>query len=323
MSRAAPAGRISSLRRRSPDEVLAASPIGVVPILWNNADLPDLAPVVSANHLLDEVARLGFDGMQLGVGFRADEVLRDTLAATGLRLAEAYVELPCRADGPTHGALDRGRRRLGELHAAGGEVLVVALDRAPKRDEWVGRASDAPRLTDAGWRALSATLEELGRESLELGHPLAFHNHAGSYVETDGEIDRLVESTEPGLVKLCLDVGHALVGAADPLSLIRRHGRRIVHLHLKDVAPEPLRALRERRLVGFEAALRARIFAPLGSGILDLPAVLAALAAQRYEGWLMVEQDTSWEPASEAAAIGRRVLDAVLRWAIPQPGAVA
>jgi len=28
----------------------------------------------------------------------------------------------------------------------------------------------------------------------------------------------------------------------------------------------------------------------------------------------MVEQDTSWEPPSEAAAIGRRVLDAALRW---------
>ncbi|MGH2358425.1 MAG: hypothetical protein ACRDGJ_10520, partial [Candidatus Limnocylindria bacterium] len=61
----------------------------------------------------------------------------------------------------------------------------------------------------------------------------------------------------------------------------------------------------------------------LGSGILDLPGVLRALAARRYGGWLMVEQDTSWEPPSEAAAIGRRVLDAALRWTISNEGAVA
>jgi inosose dehydratase len=292
-----------------------------VPIVWNNADLPELAPLLSPDELLDEIGRLGFDGMQLGVGFRADDALRSALAAHGLRLAEAYVELPCRADGPTEAAVESGRRRLAELHAAGGEVLVVALERAPERDAWVGRIGDAPSLTDGGWRALAATLEVLASESLELGHPLAFHNHAGSYVEAEDEIDRLAQSTDPGLVRLCLDVGHALLGAADPLSLIGRHGQRINHVHLKDVALEPLLALREGRLTGFEAALRARIFAPLGSGTLDLPAVLAALAARRYEGWLMVEQDTSWEPASEAAAIGRRVLDAVLRWAITQPGA--
>ena len=62
------------------------------------------------------------------------------------------------------------------------------------------------------------------------------------------------------------------------------------------------------------AALRGRIFVPLGSGVLDLPAVLEALADARYRSWLMVEQDTSHEPPSEAAAIGRRVLGAMLRW---------
>jgi inosose dehydratase len=323
MSAPPAAGQMSSLRRREPDEPLSAAPIGVVPIVWNNADLPKLAPRVSAKDLFDEIGRLGFDGVQFGVGFPADDALRGALAAHRLRLAEAYVELPCHAEGPTETALEIGRRRLAELHAAGGEVLVVALNRAPERDAWVGRAGEAPRLTDQGSRSLAATLETLARESLALGHPLAFHNHAGSYVEDADEIDRLAAGTDPGLIALCLDVGHALVGAADPVAIIRRHERRIIHVHLKDVAPDPLRALRDGQLTGFEAALRARIFAPLGSGILDLPAVLDALAGLRYEGWLMVEQDTSWEPASEAAAIGRRVLDAVLRWSIAQSGSAA
>ena len=59
---------------------------------------------------------------------------------------------------------------------------------------------------------------------------------------------------------------------------------------------------------GFDAAIRARLFTELGAGVLDLDGVLAAVAARDYDGWLMVEQDSSWPPPSEAAAIGRRVL---------------
>ena len=55
------------------------------------------------------------------------------------------------------------------------------------------------------------------------------------------------------------------------------------------------------------------LFTELGAGVLDLDGVLAALAERGYEGWLMVEQDSSWGPPSESAAIGRRVLAHALR----------
>jgi len=196
----------------------------------------------------------------------------------------------------------------------------VALGLTPDRDEHVGRARGAPALTDDGWRELGALLDRLGGESAELGHPLAFHNHAGTYVETSDEVDRLMESTSSRAVGLCLDVGHATLGGGDPVSIIERHRDRLMHVHLKDVASGPLQALREGRLTGFEAALRARIFAPLGSGVLQLPSVLRALTGAGYRGWLMVEQDTSWEHPSEAAAIGRSVLGAMLRWPVSGAG---
>jgi inosose dehydratase len=66
-------------------------------------------------------------------------------------------------------------------------------------------------------------------------------------------------------------------------------------------------------LVGdFLAGLRERVFTELGGGELDLPGVLAALARRDYGGWLMVEQDTTWRPPSESAAISRAVLDFAL-----------
>jgi sugar phosphate isomerase/epimerase len=81
-----------------------------------------------------------------------------------------------------------------------------------------------------------------------------------------------------------------------------------------------LESLRNGGLTGFAAALEHRIFATLGSGMLDVPSVITALGVRGYRGWLMVEQDTSWEPPSEAAAIARHVLDAVLRWPPAGPG---
>ncbi len=37
------------------------------------------------------------------------------------------------------------------------------------------------------------------------------------------------------------------------------------------------------------------------------------LAERDCAGWLMVEQDTTWTPPSEAMAIARRVLDYAIR----------
>ena len=288
--------------------------IGIVPILWNNADLPDLAAPIPAETVLDEIARLGYSGTQLGIGFPRGRALAAELASRGLRLAEVYAALPCDALGPAPAAAEVARAALDELDAAGGDVLVVALALSPERDKWVGRAQRAPGLTTGGWRNLGALLDDLGAEASQRGHAVAFHNHAATYVETPAEVDRLCQATSTERVGLCLDVGHATIGGGDPAAMIRRHAERIAHVHLKDVDAGPLEELRRGRTTGFEAALRARIFAPLGSGVLDLPAVLDALADADYRGWLMVEQDTSWEPPSEAAAIGRSVLAATLRW---------
>ena len=41
---------------------LRDAPVGYVPIVWNNADLFDLAPETAAETVLDEIARIGYRG---------------------------------------------------------------------------------------------------------------------------------------------------------------------------------------------------------------------------------------------------------------------
>ena len=289
---------------------LADLPIGTVPILWNNVDVAALRLGTDAATILDEIARTGFDGVQFGLGFPEGRALRDSLAARELRLAEVYAALPATVDGPSDGALEEARIRLDILVGGGGEVLCVALDGSAGRMERAGRAdaADTPRLTDEGWARLVDVLHVLGRETRAAGARLAFHPHAGTFVETPAEVERLVAATDPDLVPLCLDVGHYLVGGGDPAAALDRYGERVTHLHLKDVDPDVLGRLRDGSLAGFDQGIANRLFTELGAGILDLDGVLGRLAARSYTGWLMVEQDSSWGPPSEAAAIGRRVL---------------
>jgi inosose dehydratase len=64
---------------------------------------------------------------------------------------------------------------------------------------------------------------------------------------------------------------------------------------------------------GFLAGLRSRVFCEAGRGLLDVRALLRTLDGMDYAGWLMVEQDTSWRPPSESAAMSRAVVDLILR----------
>jgi inosose dehydratase len=325
----APAASPSASRRRSlaaaasrrgpalrrPGDALSRASIGIVPIVWNNVDLPDLAPALSAEDVLDEVARIGYEGTQEGRGFPRGERLREMLARRELRLAEVYLAIPCTVDGPTGDAAAVARDRLAILHQGGGDVLVAALDGSPERSASSGRAADptTPRLSQDGWRRLARLVDALAAETEELGHRFAWHQHTGTFVETPDEARRLFDETDPDRVGICLDVGHWTVGGGDPVRAVRELGGRVAHVHLKDVDGDVLERLRTRALSGWDEAIRERVFTELGAGVLDLPAILAALEERAYDGWLMVEQDSCWGPRSESAAIGRRVLAAELR----------
>jgi inosose dehydratase len=300
---------------RRPGDALPRASIGTVPILWNNVDLADLGPQVPAETVLDEIARTGYEGTQEGRGFPRGAALRRAVEARHLRLAEVYVSLPCSADGPLPGALEAARERLQVLHDGGGDVLVVALDTSPERSRVAGRAADpnAPRLTETGWRRLAELVDRLAEETVAAGHAFAWHQHAATYVETPPELERLAADTNPLLVGICLDVGHFIVGGGDPVAALGRYGERVTHVHLKDVDPEVLDRLHRGAIPDFAAAIRERLFTELGNGCLNLAGVIGALAERDYGGWLMVEQDSSWGPPSESAAIGRRVLATELR----------
>jgi inosose dehydratase len=282
--------------------------IGCVPIVWNNVDLPDLGPTVPYGEILDTFARLGYEGTQFGRGFPEGEALHAELARRGLRFAELYCALPTSADGLTDAADAVARADLARLVAARGEVLVVAVHGSPERDAISGRvAAGAPSWPAAAYDRLARLLDELAREAPD-GVRVAFHPHTATWIESPDEVDALAERLRGTAAGLCLDVGHYLVGGGDPVEAIRRHGSLITHLHAKDVDPAVLARLRAGEIAGFGDAVRERLFTELGNGALDLRGVVQGLDDIGFDGWIMVEQDSSWLPPAEAAATGLRAL---------------
>ena len=108
----------------------------------------------------------------------------------------------------------------------------------------------------------------------------ALHPHAGTYVEFGDEIEWAAQHAA-----LCLDTGHLAYAGLDPAAEIERYADRLALLHLKDVDA----GVRAREL-DFWSAVAAGVFCPLGAGMVDLDAVVAA-AERTHVRWATVEQD--------------------------------
>jgi inosose dehydratase len=282
--------------------------IGYVPIVWNNAEMFDLAPETAGTTVMDEIARLGYAGTQFGRGFPERDELRQALDSRGLRFAELYSAVNAGPDGLAPDAAQTAHHDLERLVAAGGEVLVVAVHGGGERDAWSGRVADgAPQWDAVAYEGLATLLGELVAAAPD-GVRVAFHPHTATWVESPDEVEALAGRLPDTGAGLCLDVGHYLVGGGEPARAIRHYGSLVTHVHLKDVDASVLARLRGGELDGFGGAVRERIFTELGNGALDLAGVLETLSAINFDGWLMVEQDSSWLTPSEAAAVGGRVL---------------
>jgi inosose dehydratase len=142
-------------------------------------------------------------------------------------------------------------------------------------------------MTAAEWRALLGAVAAVAGVARDHGLRPVVHPHAGSFLEFGDEIDRLLAHSD---ADLCLDTGHLAYARVDPVALVERAATRLGHVHLKDVDGAVLARV-DAGALDFWAAVEAGVFCPLGSGIVDLAGVLAALARHGYAGYATIEQD--------------------------------
>lgn len=268
------------------------------PCSWGMFELTTGAEGPSGDQVLDEMALAGFAGTELGDwGFLPSDPqeLRAALSKRGLALVGGFVPVAlARADAHEEGrelAL-RTARLMAQVAPDAFIVLSDDCGKVAEREACAGRITAEQGLSDADWLTFARGADLIARAvAEETGVRTVFHPHCAGYVETPGEIDRLLDLTSPELVGLCLDTGHYCYGGGgDPALVARRAGDRLWHVHFKDCQPAVAAAAR-REQVPYMEAVRRGVFCELGTGQVDFAAVLAVLRERDYRGWIVVEQD--------------------------------
>ena len=268
---------------------MGALELATGPVTWG-VDFADAPANPPWSLVLDDIAASGVAALELGpVGYLPDDPprLRAVLRERGLTAVGSFVfedfHDPAQADAVEAVTV----RACRAIAAAQGSVLVLIDRPGAERAATAGRSAAARRLDGAEWSVLMGGLRRAAAIAADHGLRPVVHPHAGSFIEFEDEVRRLLD--EPGL-DLCLDTGHAAYAGSAPERLVAEYGARLGHLHLKDVRADVLARVRDEGL-DFWAAIAAGAFCPLGQGVVDLPAVLAALAAVGYRGYATIEQD--------------------------------
>lgn len=251
------------------------------------------------DEMLDWMLGTGYEGTELGPpGFLgAGAAARDRLELRGLELVGAFMpQAFSRAD---KAPVDREWLReqvtlLKEASPAGNQPFVVlceAIDE-PDRLRWSGRTEDHPeaQLDATRFRTMMDNMHRAGELVRSMGLRAVIHPHAGTYLETDAEIDAMVNALDPSLVGLCLDTGHFRYGGANPAQRIRDYRSVLQHVHIKDCHTQILDDVKAEGKDLYAALVRG-VFCELGDGDSGIDEVVVALREVGYEGWLVIEQD--------------------------------
>jgi inosose dehydratase len=265
--------------------------LGSAPDSWG-VWFPSDEHQVHYDRFLDELVAAGYEWLELGpYGYLPTDPgrLTEEVGRRGLRVSGGTVF------GALHRASDWHQmlattRKVAELTAAAGAHHLVFIP-PMFRDEKTGAFTDEPHLSDDAWRILHRAADELGRILLQdYDVRLCLHPHADSHIQTQPEIERFLDGTDPRYVSLCLDTGHVAYGGGDNIDLIRRFPERIGYVHIKQMSPAVLAIVAKEDLSFGEAVKRGVCVEP-PAGVPEIGPVVAALSDVDSDLFVIVEQD--------------------------------
>ncbi|GKX46141.1 myo-inosose-2 dehydratase [Pectobacterium carotovorum] len=263
--------------------------LGINPLTWTNDDLPSLGADTPLETCLSEGRQAGFAGFELGNKFpRQASVLGPILQEHDLRLVSGWYsgELLTRS---VEEEIEAVQGHLALLRDLGATVLVFAEVTGAIHGDQRKPVHLRPRFPEERWPEYGKKLTEFARYTQSQGVQIAYHHHMGTVIESAQDVDNLMEHTGPE-VGLLLDTGHFTFAGADPVAVAKRWIHRINHVHCKDIRPDVLKDVKNRKTSFLDAVLSG-VFTVPGDGCVDYPAVFSILKAHNYSGWLVVEAE--------------------------------
>lgn len=281
---------------------------GVSPIAWSNDDMPELGGDTPLEEILGDIEALGFEGVELGGKFPRDAAsLRPLLERHHLDLIGGWYSgsLLVQSAQAEIAAL---QPHLQLLKAMGSEVFVFAETSNAIHGRRDRSLRETPRLQADEWKVFGERMTAVAEYIQGQGIRFAYHHHLGTVVERAEDLQAFLANTGSE-VGLTVDIGHAALGGIDPLQLIAGHPARVAHVHCKNVRPAVFAKVRDGGASFLDGVL-AGMFTVPGDDGLDFKAVMAALAAIHYRGWIVLEaeQDPALADPYEYAQLGLETL---------------
>ena len=272
--------------------------IANAPCSWGVLEFELEGQAAGYEQVLDEMKACGYVGTELGDwGFMPTDpkVLRAEMDKRGFQLLGAFVPVFMK-DRTKHAAGVEQAVKTARLMADAGfqKAFIVLADEnghVPERTKNAGRVTPTMGLTADEWNVFADGANLIAREVKErTGLRTVFHHHCAGYVETPEEISTLIRLTDPELLGLVLDMGHYMFGGGDPLKALKEYSQRIWHIHFKDCHPEVAAKSREQGFDYFQS-VSSGVFCELGKGAVDFTSIVDDLHRQKYDEWIVVEQD--------------------------------
>ncbi len=278
--------------------------ITTAPCCWGVDDVrnPHLPPW---ERVFDEAAAAGYGGLELGpygyVPLDAERVGR-ALADRGLAIVAGTIFDDLAAPANRENLLRQADEicalltRLPRPATAAGQrfpapYLTVMDWGHDERDHAAGHSDRAPRLSDAAWADMVANVRAVARLARDRhGVRAVVHPHAGGHIEFADEVARIAADVPQDEAGLCIDTGHSFYAGMDPVETLERYAGRLDYVHFKDIDAEVFAAVMGERIRFFDACARG-VMCPIGRGVIDYPAVRAALERIGYAGFITVEQE--------------------------------
>ena len=286
--------------------------LAVAPIAWSNSDLPELGGETSLETCLRESREAGFTGTETGVKYPLDaEILGALLETHGLQLASGWFSGTLR-ECSVEQEFENLRQMLTTFKALNAPVVIYAETSSSVQSQQNIPVSQKPVMPDAEFPEYGRKLTEVADRMADFGVRMSYHHHMGTVIETEREIDLLMENTGTS-VGLLIDTGHLGFANADTEAVTRRYGSRINHVHCKDIRQEIFKQVREKDLSFLDAVLEG-VFTVPGDGFIDFENFAKVLAEIDYSGWVVVEAEQDPEKANplEYSRMGYQHLSNVL-----------
>jgi inosose dehydratase len=225
--------------------------------------------------ILDTIEQSAFKGVEaevcmLGKYYAEPGMLKEALDQRGLQLAALTLAEPWLGPQETDAERARADQLIAYLKRFPEAKLIVCQLPGRNREERTIRQRHA-----------IAAMNAVARRAAYEGIDTACHPNSpdGSVFRTEEDYKVLLGGLDHRYIGFCPDSGHIAKGGMDVYEVFRANLSIIRHVHFKDYS------------------IRHDQWCTMGQGELPHPALTELLRSNKYQGWIMVEEESSYAEA--------------------------